>query len=63
VTCLCILCGTETTFLGTGAEAVVGEGWGDDVEGGAVGYGEEGEDVLDFEEGTGPWGLVSRCFL
>jgi len=44
----------EAAGFDAGAEAVVREGGGDDVEGWAARGGEEGEDREDFEEGTGP---------
>jgi hypothetical protein len=48
-----LFCGEAARF-DAGAEAVVWEGGGHDVEGWAAGGREEGEDGEDFEEGTGP---------
>lgn len=55
VACFCVLGCAETAFGGPLTEAKVREGGGHDVEGGAVGLIEEGEDVLDFNEGPWPW--------
>lgn len=54
VTCLGVLGDCETAGADGGGEAVVGEGRGHDVEGWSAGGGEEREDVLEFDEGTGP---------
>lgn len=58
VTCFGVLGECETAGVDAGGETEVGEGGGDDVEGGGRGGGwggEEGEDFGDFEEGTGPF--------
>jgi hypothetical protein len=55
VACFCVLGGGETAGFDAFAEPVVWEGGSYDVEGWAPGLGEEGEDVLDFDEGSWPY--------
>jgi hypothetical protein len=55
VACFCILGGGETAGFDAFAEPEVWEGGSDDVEGRAARLGEEGEDVLDFDEGSWPY--------
>lgn len=54
-----VLGASESALRGALGEAVVGEGWGYDVEGRAAGLGEEGKDGEDFDKGAGPWSSVS----